>query len=260
MTFIDSALLIIQMVVMLFILVRLFVLMSRHERTATVIFFVFAIVSNLLSIIYWLGYDILYPDIRMPFAANEIGEWAVFLSLGASLSTRLKKITAPAIKETIATVLFVSANVALWIAWSGEWAQDIITGIVLLYFFTNLVKFLKQSEVLSNVMWIVLGCFCVLIIVANVAGFFVPVDLKGLHEVFAYILLLTVLIYIIARTIISLIGKKKPDTMIGLSYASFAWNIIVLYMSSGVIYQIVVLALILSFFMMFLSHEKEVRA
>jgi hypothetical protein len=96
--------------------------------------------------------------------------------------------------------------------------------------------------------------------VANVAGFFVPDNLIRLHEVLAYILLLTVLIYIFTRTIISFIGKKKPDTMIGLSYASFAWCIIVLYMSSGVIYQIVVLALILSFFMMFLSHEKEVRA
>ena len=260
MNFLDLCILIFQIVVLLIILVRSIMVMLHHERPVTMIFFVFAIVGYLLSNTYWLAYELLYPQVRMPFAANEIGEWAVFLSLGACLSARIKKISAPVIKELIGTSIFVVANVCLWIGWSGEWIQDIITGLVLIYFYTNLVRFMKQSEILSNGMWIGLACICVIIIAANAAGFFVPKDLVGLYDTIAYIMLFIVMAYFLIRTVISFVDTKKNDIFISFSYASIGWAVIFLYMSSEIVYNIVSFLTILSFFLAHMAHEKEVRA
>ena len=101
-------------------------LLASEKRDARTVLFAFAVASVLLSNLYWLAYDILRPGTRMPFAANEIGEWALFLLLGAAVRTQPE---APSAKrEVFCAALFTAANVALWIAWSGEWIQDILTG------------------------------------------------------------------------------------------------------------------------------------
>ena len=111
----------IQIVVLIIVLAGVLRMILRDEKNIKAIFFAFAIVASLLSDIYWLAYDILRPFSRMPFAANEIAEWAMFVSLGAVLASDIKAFGVDARKESIFSILFVIANVALWIAWSGEW-------------------------------------------------------------------------------------------------------------------------------------------
>ena len=71
------------------VLFAIFLRASHYLRLGrnklSIVFFTLAIASILLSDLYWLAYDILRPETRMPFAANEISEWALFLLLGATI-------------------------------------------------------------------------------------------------------------------------------------------------------------------------------
>ena len=110
------------------------------SRNIKIIFYTFALVCILLSDTYWFTYDMLRPDIRMPFAANEIAEWAMFISLGKLFSTSKDIFHKSAVKEIICSVIFVIANVCLWMYWTGEYIQDILTGITIIYFLFNLMN------------------------------------------------------------------------------------------------------------------------
>ncbi len=54
---------------------------SSKEPMITALF-MFAMVSFMLAVAYWLAYNLIRPDGRMPFAANEIGEIAFFPAAG----------------------------------------------------------------------------------------------------------------------------------------------------------------------------------
>jgi hypothetical protein len=85
----------------------------------------------------------------MPMACNEIAENAMILLLCAGLETILKDKRKIA-KEIVFAVLFIGANIALWIAWTGEWFQDILFGIPYIYFFWLLIRGLLSRRVLSR--------------------------------------------------------------------------------------------------------------
>ena len=109
----------IQTAVLLLVFLGTLRLLGSGMREVRTVLFAFAVASVLLSNLYWLAYDILRPGTRMPFAANEIGEWALFLLLGAALNTQSERMNAK--REMLFAALFTAANAALWIAWSGEW-------------------------------------------------------------------------------------------------------------------------------------------
>ena len=100
------------------------------KQTVVVAFYAFAIACSLFSTVYWTAYDLLRPEERMPFAANEICEMALFLLLASSLRAALPR-RIPLGKAALPAALFAAANTALWIAWTGEWMQDILTGLSL---------------------------------------------------------------------------------------------------------------------------------
>lgn len=247
---------IIQIFVMIYIQIRLYKRTFIKERSIRLVFFFFAIVANLLSELYWLAFDILYPSSRMPFAANEIGECAIFLSLAASIALSTGFFTPPAILETIGACIFITANVALWIAWSGEWIQDIITGIVVAYFFSKIIKHIKQTGALSSFAWKILGMICVLVIAANTATFFADYALKKIYEMSVCFLMLSADLYFMIRTVLSL-KRKETGVPVSHAFASMGWNVLFLYMSEGVIYNMVNVFCSVSFLLMFLALVRE---
>ena len=124
--------------------------LTINTRTkALPFFFALAMSGYLLSSLYWIAYDVLDPDTRMPMACNEIAENAMILLLCAGLETILKDKRKIA-KEIVFAVLFIGANIALWIAWTGEWFQDILFGIPYIYFFWLLIRGLLSRRVLSR--------------------------------------------------------------------------------------------------------------
>ena len=87
-------------------------LMLKEKTVFLPFMFVLAMASYLLSDLYWIAYDILKPDTRMPIACNEIGECAIILLLSAGLESLLvdkKKIAG----EILFAFLFIGANIAL---------------------------------------------------------------------------------------------------------------------------------------------------
>ena len=229
-------------------------LLASEKRDARTVLFAFAVASVLLSNLYWLAYDILRPGMRMPFAANEIGEWALFLLLGAAVRTQPEVPSAK--REVFCAALFTAANVALWIAWSGEWIQDIITGIVVAYFFSKIIKHIKQTGALSSFAWKILGMICVLVIAANTATFFADYALKKIYEMSVCFLMLSADLYFMIRTVLSL-KRKETGVPVSHAFASMGWNVLFLYMSEGVIYNMVNVFCSVSFLLMFLALVRE---
>ena len=49
-------------------------LIGTGVRSMMVVFFLFAMITFLVNNTYWIAYDLMLPDVRMPFSADELGE------------------------------------------------------------------------------------------------------------------------------------------------------------------------------------------
>ncbi len=248
----------IQTVMLLFVFHGTLRLLGAGIREVRIVLFAFAIACVLLSSLYWLAYDILRPGTRMPFAANEIGEWAMFLLLGAALHTQLDHSSVK--PEIICAALFTAANVALWIAWSGEWVDDILTGAAFGYFLSSLLALIRQAEVFPAWEWRLLGCSCPVLIAAQTAIFFVPEPIKHLLDLFCYFLLFSVAALLLIRAFQSLRNSGQSSQAVPEAFAAYAWTMITLYMSSGGFYVAALSLSTLCFPMMLLALKKGVPA
>ena len=123
--------LIFQVAVLLALIVWTVRTLIRERFSEPIAFTAFALACLLLSDLYWIAWALLEPEARMPFAVNEIGECAVFLLLAAAMRTQLADAPRFAGARTLLPALFTACNVGLWIAWSGEWRQDVVTGLTL---------------------------------------------------------------------------------------------------------------------------------
>lgn len=149
MTRLDIITTIIQSIILVVIIAKTIKLVIGSRTCILPFFFALALGSNLLSNFYWIAYDLLEPGMRMPMACNEIAENAMILLLCAGLETILKDKRTVA-SEIVFATLFIGANIALWIAWTGEWFQDILFGIPYIYFFWLLIRGLLSRRVLSR--------------------------------------------------------------------------------------------------------------
>ena len=136
---------ILMLVLLLILSVRLIII---NGRKLTTVFMAFCFALWLLTDLYWFIYDYMRPESRMPFAANEIGEAAVFLMMAATLNSAVLLESRLPVHRTACALVFSACNVALWIAWSGEWIQDILFGAVYAWFICSVVRALTYSPVL----------------------------------------------------------------------------------------------------------------
>ena len=63
----------------LIVLIRTMRLIGTGVRSMMVVFFLFAMITFLVNNTYWIAYDLMLPDVRMPFSADELGEAAFML-------------------------------------------------------------------------------------------------------------------------------------------------------------------------------------
>ena len=211
-------------------------LIEKGKEPMTAALFVFALVSLGLSLAYWITYTTLRPDTRMPLAANEIGECAWFLLITTMLSSIFKDNKNPARKETIFAIVYFAFSVGLWIAWTGEWFQDIIFGLPYGYFLCMCVRLLKQTDALSETEWRVLGITAFAIILAQIANVYVPLLSKQPLDYFCYILMFSVLIWMYAKSISAIRQNEDSKKCIALTYSLGAFGFSTLYMSSDWFY------------------------
>lgn len=219
------------------LVIRAFPLIKSGSNPMTVALFLFAMVSFMLSLAYWLAYSLMRPEARMPIAANEVGEIAMFLLLASSLDTVFRENRIPAIKERVLASAFVAASVALWIGWSGEWIQDIVYGIAFGYYLCVCVRALKQTTALDRTAWCILWGFCGTIILGQAGTFFVSEGLKRSLDLFCYGLMFVALTWLITKSFLAVKPTKDTKAALALSFTAHAFSLSTLYMSSGWFYM-----------------------
>jgi len=233
-------------------------LVGKHRNSTMTVFFTFGTFSLLLSAFYWITYDIMKPGIRMPFAGNEIGECAGFLLLAEALASVFRLSSADTKKEVIGTALFCAASVALWIAWSGEWVQDILSGLAFGYLLCTVASAVKKSGALSKRAWRFGSFSAALLIAVQVSIFFVPEPLKHPLDLFCYALMFCVSTYITLRYILAVRSGENSKTVLSLAFCGFGWVISSMYMSTGIFYTIFLFGLAAYLPIMLYAVRKEV--
>ena len=223
------------------------------------IYYAFGMACFLLSDLYWVVYGFVRPDMRMPFAANEIAEWAMFLMFAASLDAAIPKPRRLPPGKIFATVGFTIGNTLLWIGWSGEWVQDMFTGVCVGYLLCMIVACLTQTNALRRAEWILLGLLCAVLLTAQAGTFYAPEEIRGMLDTFCYILLFAVTAGFFLRVIASR-KVASPESCCSLAFVTFAWTILTMYMSAGMWYNLALAADALSFPLLYTSLVREVAA
>ena len=206
------------------------------RRSMAPVFFTFARVSNLMSALYWLAYNLLRPDMRMPFAANIFGEIGLFLLLAAALNAVFRGRFGAARREVLCTAFFAAASTALWIAWSGRWVEDVLVGLCFGYYLCVCVRSLKQSGVLSAHEWGLLGGLAAVLLLLQGLTFVLPEPWRKAADWMAYAVMFGILIGMLVKLIRSLLLKREAAGLFALSISCSAWAVSTMYMSAGLFY------------------------
>ena len=257
--YIDILLSIIDIVVCMGI-VLLTVPRIRSGKTDSVplAFFVFGLVSMALSDVYWVVYPIMRPDMRMPIAANEMGEIAGFLLLSTAVRLAYRNRNVPARIEIIAAASFSLAQIVLWIIWTGEWMQDILGGAAFAYMLCVSAWALKQADCLSEREWKLLGLSCFAAIFYNVMWFYLPESDRFVDVGIANVINICWLIVFVIKVTVAIKEKASYDKLIALSFALYAWSISTMYLGEGYYYMFALAFSIIAKFYMDIAAKKEV--
>ncbi|MBP5151648.1 MAG: hypothetical protein ILP13_01890 [Lachnospiraceae bacterium] len=258
-SFIETLGVIVQTAVLLVFTVASATLIKRGRNILLTIFFTFALVSWMLSDLYWITYDLLRPGTRMPLAANEFGECALFLLLAAGLTPYIKKEMPYPKFGILYAILFNAANAALWIVWSGEWLQDIVCGIAMSVFSCTLVILLVQTDAVPRIARIVTVILSVFVVVFQAVSTYVKNTFTLVLEYSSYVMMYGVLIYLFIRAINMYRAKVRTKPFL-LGTAAMIWNSFTLYMSPGIIYTVSLTIFTLTIPLMYIMLRREVLA
>ena len=210
-------------------------LLRRRPRSLAVFYFHFAIISELTSMLYWLVYDLLQSQTRMPFAANEFAEAASFLMFAASMSTVDNGRFRDARTEVALTALFGICNAALWVVWNGEWAEFILGGAAYTYFLCVCARCLKRSGVLTRQQWTLMGVSALAVLLLQLAWTLWEHGRPVLDHVGAA-LPLSVGILLAIRFLCACRSGEDWRSRFMLATCIYAWSVTTMYMTTGVWY------------------------
>lgn len=235
--------------VLIAILIPSVKMIVKDRKRFLMLFFSMASMCYLLSALYWIAYEIIRPGTRMPFAADEIADCSLILLLSASLETLLhdKKKNIPG--ELIFTFLYVSVNIALWIAWSGEWVQDIVFGLPYFYFLWLIIRGIRTSKALKRPELIACIVAPFVIVGFQTANLLTTGNLRNAADLMAYSLIYFFMAWLGIKSI------KSGN--IYLRYAFFFWTLIAMYSCSGYLYLVATSSNILAMIVIYLSVKKE---
>lgn len=228
-----------------------------RESAALRTFFAFGIASFLVSDLYWIAYSLLEPGTRMPFAVNEIGECACHLLLASAIRTQLSDQPTDWKRKTVAAAAFAAANTALWIAWSGEWLQDIISGLALGYYLTVAVRLLCQEDALSRTEWKGLSILSAALILMQLLTFLIPERIRVIPDGICYALMGVGLLFFTWKCIRAM--RNESGSFMSAAFACMGCGTVCLYMSDGVSYTVISLFITAFLVMMFTAVKRRVK-
>lgn len=253
---VSTGLMILTAVVLLAATVRLLV---HAKKSMTAVYFAFTLVSILLSEFYWLAYDLLRGDVRMPFAANEFAETAFFLLLASSLRTVFRERMSVRDPAILLTMLYAVGNIVLWILWNGDWIEALLTGPAYLYFTVTAMFVLRQSEAIRRSERIVLGCAAFASLALMYLAHFIP-QVSAAMDLVNYILLFGTLGALALWFVRALRTGREPRVLLALAYCAVVWAQNSLYMSTGWWYVAMEALYAMTMSVMFFAVRREVIA
>ena len=206
-------------------------LIRESGRNMTAVFWSFYLALWLLGDLYWLIYDLMRPEIRMPFAANEIGEAALFLFLAATINSARKHHTNLPFGYLAGTLFFALSNMILWIMWSGEIVQDVVSGAIFAWLFYCIVRSLRSEQVLTKAQWILLCIICCALIASEALTFVVSEDMKNVPDFCGYMILIAGTVFFVYM-LIRAYRRGQTDALLFLSFSLSIWLKVSLYMSA----------------------------
>ena len=247
-----------QIFVLAVLLVLAVQLIPESGQSLTVVFLAFLFSMWLLTDLYWLIYDFMRPESRMPFAVNEIGEATLFLLMPALLGTVIHYRAPSVRKQAVGAVGFVACNVALWIGWSGEWGQAILTGTVFAYFLGTTACALKVRQRLTTREWTGLGLGCLLLILAQSLTFFTGPQMEAALETGSYLFLSAGTAYWAYKMLSAWKGQAPSKDLLCQALALIGWTMMAKYMSDGNWYNLFLTVESFAQLLLYLSVRKVV--
>ena len=255
---VDAVTGVMNLLLLLFAAVQILRLPELGSRSAKGVFFLFAIVCLIFDEVYWLIYELLQVEKRMPIAANEICEAAAFLLLARELKTVFLNKASLYKKEMIASGLFATASIALWIAWSGEWLQDIGGGLCFGYLLCVCVMTLSEENILSRAGWLSTLTGCTLLIFLETGSTLFTGHTAHVFDLAGYAFMAVGEILFLKRTISLFRNQGGYRSLMAVSFSGFIWSASCYYMSSGIWYTFHFLIHIAYTLMMWAAVKKEV--
>ncbi len=201
-------------------------------------------------------------DARVPFSPNDVADIGTFLLLSTSLSAALHENRRRAPVAAIAAALFAAANIALWIAWSGEWLRDIVGGLPFGYFLCVCACALSRTGALRREERLILTAAGVAVVALETARILLAGRLPQVkaYELIAYCLLFAFAGFFLVRIAFALRGGEDADRTLSLAYGGFCWLCVAMYMSADVWYDLASVLLSVFHLLLFLSVRKKVLA
>ncbi|MBR4732359.1 MAG: hypothetical protein IK081_06280 [Lachnospiraceae bacterium] len=239
-TIMEAFLLSLQAAIVVPIVISTAGLMKKGRNGIFPAFFTFAMMSLFLSDLYCLIFCIVRPEERMPFTVDEIAECAMLLLVSAGLEALSGKRKKWMPRAFLFTILYMSASIALWIAWSGEWVQDILFGLPYVYLAYLLVRGLEYvrawdtdgERMLAVVMSVgILLMQTVMLITENETAW-------NVMNVGSYVIAHGITAWLLWKNYRSLRDKSYGEKTLYLSITVFLWTLLVTYMSDEIYYNI----------------------
>ena len=243
-------------ILILFGCIRLY---RSKSHTMTLVYFTFTVVSLLLAQVYWLVYDFLRKDVKMPFAANEFAEAALVLLLASALRTVFTKRIRILSKTFAFSVLYAAANAVLWIAWNGDWIEALITGPAYAYFIVTVAFALEESDALKTWGYALIVSVASLTTVMQAAELVFP-EAAFVVDTATYVLMLSMIVVWSVWIVRAFQRHADTRVLMSLSVGALCWVLYTMYSCIGWWYIAAELAQAAAFTSIFLAVRREVRA
>jgi len=246
----------VQFLALTFIFVRAIRLVRRVPRAMPAVLFAFAIMTFLVSDLYWLAFILMKQGTRLPFTPSEIADDGVLLLYGSGMISMYRDRPERTTGLAIASAIFAIANIALWIGWSGEWVKDIIGCFPFGYMVYGCVRALKLSGAFSRREWTLIGVGCAVLLTVQAAIFFCPDSLARGLDAFCYVVLFAGIawfVYKLARAW----RHSGAEICTVIAFSTICWCMCALYMSADPIWFIIDLVTTVMLFPALLALEKQ---
>lgn len=248
----------VQIAVLLFVLHRAFRLVRQGNRSMPAVFFAFATATFLVSDLYWLAFVLLKQDARLPFMPSDVADNGVLLLMGSIVASAFRGRKEKTTALVVAAAAFALVNVALWIAWSGEWVKDVIGALPFAYLVYFAARGMKLSGALRRWEWTALGVGCAVLIAIEIAMLFCPKPLYTALDAVCNALLSAGTALLFWESIRALRSGADAERSISLAVAAEAWCLCFMYMSAEPVWFAADMLCTAAFMLMLRAVERQV--